>query len=66
MTCNDPDDRTFPDEEPNPDDVYDAEMQRRLDSGLCRFCGVHPVPDWGEMCNQCRTEEAEFMAEMNK
>jgi len=56
-----PEDVERPGIEIEPD--FDDELQRRLDDGLCCWCGVHPVPDWGEKCHQCKTEEAEHIAD---
>ena len=47
----------------NEEEDFDVEIQRRLDSGLCRWCGNHIVPDWGDKCFQCRVEEAELIGD---
>lgn len=39
--------------------AFDEEMQRRLDEGICRWCGIHPAPEWGAKCRQCEIEDNE-------
>lgn len=47
--------------ERDPDEAHEEEMQRRLDNALCRWCGEHYVPDWGEMCHECQTTRGELI-----
>ncbi len=39
-------------------EALDDEMQRRLDEGLCRWCGKRPVSDPDGPCEACRIEAA--------
>lgn len=47
-------------EPPDEDEAHDAERQRRLDQGLCVFCGERQIRPDERMCGACRADYNEL------